>query len=583
MSTAASLSWRRRRPAARLISALLLAFAAGAGAGVAAPVRATGGVEQVVSSAVASDGTRYSVTNHLTPLARPGGDRAPRREWLLAWAGDAAQSTQTSGDPDFLAVIDATKGPSYGKVINTVTLDTVFGNEPHHMQYVWHQGDKVYAGAMFTDTTYVFDVSRLPVVTLSGVKPPSGTPCGSVPDAFQVLDDGTAYGTYLGGPDVSGPCRYTNGETRVGNGFAGTPGEIARIGPRGALLAEIPISAPEGEGPRCDSTPVLAVPSCANPHGIAVREDLNRMISSDLAEIRHTLAGQLPPDTIPARDTVRFFDISDRNDPELLSITHLPRGPRPAEDWFGWEQLAPMEVSVTNRPEHRGAFASTMGGAVLYTPDITKREPHWNEVFDDAAAFKSIFDDADLTSSVTDGGSWLQVSPDDRYIFHIVRSMGADIEKGEVTGMLFVLDVRRLLAARGNPRCDIDTVAEVLAGGAESDCPALAGAVRLDGGAHWGAIDNFQIGHGGYYTETTRISRVAASNYFLSATGFDGDHRVCLFDIAANGRPSLDRSFRDEQTRRPCLDFDRTRWPHGDRGPAKPHGLLFVVADADLR
>ena len=34
----------------------------------------------------------------------------------------------------------------------------------------------------------------------------------------------------MGGPDVTGPCRYSNGEVRTGNGYAGSPGEIVHIG-----------------------------------------------------------------------------------------------------------------------------------------------------------------------------------------------------------------------------------------------------------------------------------------------------------------------------------------------------------------
>lgn len=46
--------------------------------------------------------------------------------------------------------------------------------------------------------------------------------------------------SYMGGPDVPGPCTYTDGQVRVGNGFAGSPGEIVRIGPDGKTLSEAP-------------------------------------------------------------------------------------------------------------------------------------------------------------------------------------------------------------------------------------------------------------------------------------------------------------------------------------------------------
>lgn len=86
----------------------------------------------------------------------------------------------------------------------------------------------------------MFDVEKLPALSLSGVNLPTDTLCGSVPDAYWTLEDGTAYGTYMGGPDVPGPCTYTDGQVRVGNGFAGSPGEIVRIGPDGKTLSEAP-------------------------------------------------------------------------------------------------------------------------------------------------------------------------------------------------------------------------------------------------------------------------------------------------------------------------------------------------------
>ena len=134
--------------------------------------------------------------------------------------------------PDFLAVIDATKGSStYGKVVNTATVGPLVENEPHHMQYVWHKGDNIFAGGLFTDMTYVFDVSQLPALKLTGVNLPTDTLCGSVPDAYWVTKDGSAYGTYMGGPDVPGPCLYTDGSVRIGNGFAGSPGRARAAGP----------------------------------------------------------------------------------------------------------------------------------------------------------------------------------------------------------------------------------------------------------------------------------------------------------------------------------------------------------------
>ena len=53
--------------------------------------------------------------------------------------------------------------------------------------------------------------------------------------------------------------------------------------------------------------------------------------------------------------------------------------------------------------------------------------------------------------------------------------------------------------------------------------------------------------------------------------------------MADDGTLALDEGFRDERTGEACLDFDRATWPHGDWGPAKPHSMLFVTADDDIR
>ncbi|ONI76345.1 hypothetical protein ALI144C_37460 [Actinosynnema sp. ALI-1.44] len=576
---------KRHRTAAVPLAVVLLAGVVSAGTEFTAT--AEPGIVTVSSSLVGSDGKSYAVTNHLTPESRTD-SRGPKREWLLVWAGDAAPAQEAKPDPDFLAVVDATPhSRHYGKVVNTVTIDSAFGNEPHHMQYMWHKGQRVYAGGLLSDTTYVFDVSKLPEVKLAGVTLPADTPCGSAPDAYWVLKDGTAYASYMGGPDVTGPCRYTNGEVRDGNGFAGSPGEIVHIGPDGKVLAEMPAASRESEDPKvCPNIPALPRATCANPHGIQVREDLGRAITSDFAEVRN-LIPHPPTDPYIGRDTVRTFDISNRSDAKLVSTSRLPDGPRQEPDARWEEPRAVMEVTVTNQRRNKGAFAGTMGGgAVYYTPDITAANPRWRQVFDDAAAFRKLFP-VNTPTSESDGGSWLQVSPDDRFLFHIVLQGGPRSPRERETGMVYVLDIQQLLAAGGNARCTIDEIGEVTRGGREPDCPKLVDALPIrdttSGGPHWGALDNFRLGSDGKYHETSQVRRLATANYFVSAVGADGDHRVCMIDVSHRGTLSLDRSFGDQHSRTPCVDFDRARWPHGAKGGAKPHGVLFAVADADVR
>lgn len=282
--------------------------------------------------------------------------------------------------PDFLAVIDATKGsPTYGKVVNTATVGPLVENEPHHMQYVWHKGDTIYAGALFAAATYAFDVSALPELKLKGVSLPTQTLGGSVPDAYWVLNDGTAYGTYMGGPVAPGPYTYDNGQTVIGNGFAGSPGEVVHFGPNAEVLSQNPAATPQGDDAKlCDDLPRLGQPTCANPHGIQAREDLNTLVTSDYAEPRNIIPDPVKaPSPYLRRPTVRTWDISDRNHPRLKSVSYLPTGPRAGDyDPLYEENRAVMETTVTHLPGHKGAFAESMqGGAVFYTPESLPSNP----------------------------------------------------------------------------------------------------------------------------------------------------------------------------------------------------------------
>jgi hypothetical protein len=421
-----------KRPTWRALG--LAAVLAATGITVAATQSAdASGVVTTVSSVKASNGKTITVTNHLTKQAQQQIAHRARHEYLLVWAGDDNVADTTGKDiqqtrlsinpvktlnedtdklpgPDFLAVIDATKGSrDYGKVVNTATVGPLVENEPHHMQYVFHKGDKIFAGGLFSDTTYVFDVSKLPALQLSGTNLPQDTLCGSIPDAYWTLKDHTAYGTYMGGPDAPGPCVYSDGSVRVGNGFGGSPGEIARIGTDGKTLSEMPAALTTGEDPTdCIDYPVLAQPTCANPHGIQVREDLNVLVASDYAEPRNiVLDPAKPQDANIFRDTVRTFSIKDRNRPRLVSVSHMPDGPRVERNPGHEEPRGIMETTVTNLPNHKGAFAESMcGGVIYYTPDITAKQPTWREVFDDTTAAKKLNPDT-VEGGGCDGGGWV--------------------------------------------------------------------------------------------------------------------------------------------------------------------------------
>ena len=564
------------------------------------------GILKNKSTITGRDGKDYWVENNLdTKTLQAAGADDTRKEYLLVWSGDVnvadksgtelttppgsvGPSTVTEKEgvgPDFLAVVDATKGsPTYGKVVNTATVGPLVENEPHHMQYAWHKGNNIFAGGLFTDVTYVFDAKRLPELTLKGVNLPTDTLCGSVPDAYWVTKDGGAYGTYMGGPDLPGPCTYTDGSVRVGNGFGGSPGEVVRLDQDGKTVSEAPAATdqPEDEQ-RCDNIPALPSPTCANPHGIQAREDLDTLVTSDYNEPRNIILNPVQtPSSYLRRPTVRTYDIADRDHPKLKAVSFLPDGPRAGVVPHQEEPRAAMETTVTNLPGHKGAFAQTMqGGAIYYAPDITATKPQWREVFDLTTSNKQVDPKSNYYGGGSNGG-WLQTSPDDRYLYHAVMGRPKSGDDPGSPAYILALDIQKLLASGDNPACNIDTLDEVTAGGAESDCPAVASTLSAPGGPHWGALDNLALGGDGKYHETKQPARLAYSNYFVARTGLNGDHRLCIGNIAQDGKISLDESFRDERTGTPCLDFDRASWPHGDYGPAKPHSMLFVTADDDV-
>jgi hypothetical protein len=584
------------------------------------------------SKVLGGDGETYWLTNHLrsdlvpttalqdlglgdvipgTPLG--GGDAGGttpddglRHEYLVVWAGDnnvldrsGKQLTNLpdvvtpdllgKGDqigPDFFAVVDATKGSSsYGKVVNTVTVGPLVENEPHHMQYIWHKGNNIFAGGLFTDVTYVLDTSKLPALRLKHVNLPTDTLCGSVPDAYWVTKDGSAYGTYMGGPDVPGPCTYSDGTTRIGNGFAGSPGELVRLDENGKTVFEAPATPETAENEqRCDNIPQLAAATCANPHGIQAREDLDTLVTSDYNEPRNIILNPVQaPSSYLRRPTVRTWDISDLDHPKLKAVSFLPDGPRVGKVAHQEEPRAAMETTVTNLPGHKGAFAETMqGGAIYYAPDITADKPAWREVFDLTTANKQADPDRNPYGGGSNGG-WLQTSLDDKYLYHAVAGRQPSGTDQGSPSYILKLDIQDLLAAGTDTTCNIDTIEETVNGGAESDCPAITDILPAPGGPHWGALDNLELEDDGYFHETKDVKRIAYSNYFVARTGLNGDHRVCLVDVGSDQQLTTDEDFKDESTGDTCIDFDRETWPHGDWGPAKPHSMLFVTADDDIK
>ena len=77
-------------------------------------------------------------------------------------------------------------------------------------------------------------------------------------------------------------------------------------------------------------------------------------------------------------------------------------------------------------------------------------------------------------------------------------------------------------------------------------------------------------------------ARLAVADYTIDVPGYqrDGDRRVYMVRLdRATGHLWFDEGFRDELTGEVGVDFNRQRWPHGDTGPARSHGLAFLTPE----
>jgi hypothetical protein len=77
-------------------------------------------------------------------------------------------------------------------------------------------------------------------------------------------------------------------------------------------------------------------------------------------------------------------------------------------------------------------------------------------------------------------------------------------------------------------------------------------------------------------------TRIAVSDYTVEAPGLtqDGDRRVYMLRLdPATGRIRIDGAFQDERSGEVGIAFERPGWPHGETGPARPAGLLFVTPE----
>jgi hypothetical protein len=508
--------------------------------------------------------------------------------------------------------LDGTDNPDFGVVVNFVQLPLPWGieNEAHHMQYEWHDGDPILAGGLFTGTTHVLDASDIPNLKLLNEIPNTETPGGSIADAYEKGTNGRFYLTMMGGPLAN---------------FGGSPGEIVTFKPDakkglvvdsespagGPLAGDLKLGRnPNGVPEPCSLREARPLGTCANPHGIEFRTDLGVGVTADYAEPREIVLDPVKTiDKYAFRPTIRSWDISGANadKPKLIGVAHVPNGPtQPAQR--AHEQYGIMEDAKTwpdatkykGGLESKGLFAGSMcGGGIFFVPDITKAKGDFSnqvvQVWNDGLSELATPDGKDLDEpGGCAGGAWHQVAPNNRILFRAVqgRNPASDNYFDEGEGKLvYDIDISPLIksAQDGSVDCDlsrgihkdgfdltgIQLFHKLALGQHIADCPFLISTLPVkditSGGPHWGALDNHTVDQDGVPW------RLTFSNYFVSRTGVDGDHRFYDVNIAADGTLSYNDDFRDEKTGALGVNFNRRDWPgNPDAGFYKPHSEIWV-------
>lgn len=507
--------------------------------------------------------------------------------------------------------LDGTDNPDFGRVVNFVQLPLPWGleNEAHHMQYEWHDGDPILAGGLFTGTTHVLDASDIPNLTLKNEIPNTETPGGSIADAYEKGDNGRFYLTLMGGPLSD---------------FGGSPGEIVTFKPDAAkgvvVESESPAGTalagdglgknPNGVPEPCTLREARPVGTCANPHGIEFRTDLGVGVTADYAEPREIVLDPVKTiDKYAFRPTIRSWDIAGANagKPKLIGVAHVPNGPtepvQRAHEQYGIMEDAktwPKGSQYKGGLDSKGLFAGSMcGGGVFFVPDITKAKGDFSkqvvQVWNDGLSVLQTPDGKNFGDpSGCDGGAWHQVAPNNKILFRAVQGRNSNSDNYFDDGakkLVYDINIEPLIksAQDGEVDCDlsrgihkdgydltgIQLYNKLAKGDHIADCPYLISALPVQdttsGGPHWAALDNHSVDQNGVPW------RLTFSDYFVSRTGVDGNHRFYDVDIDPTGKLTYNDNFRDEKTGGLGVDFNRRNWPgNPDAGFYKPHSQIWV-------
>ena len=223
--------------------------------------------------------------SQMAPAHEDSVERAHEAKYLFVCAGDQSRS-----NPDFLAVVNFDEhSQHYGKVLATAPLPEPgsTGNEFHHIG-LSADGKVVACGGLLSvlkgqKEIFFWDISNPEAPKFITSADP---PLSSITDEFHALPHGGFLVTMMGGP----------------GGHA--PGRVAEFNGELKLVNEYPENPPE-QG--------------FNPHGIAVRPEINLMVTSDFICPSTTL--DATPGGLDLRGSVRVWNLRRR---EILRTIGMP-------------------------------------------------------------------------------------------------------------------------------------------------------------------------------------------------------------------------------------------------------------------
>jgi selenium-binding protein 1 len=192
-------------------------------------------------------------------------------------------------DNDALTVVDVSMAsPSFGKVVATVDLGSA-GNEPHHMGFT-DDRTKIWLGTLLSKRLFIIDVAADP----------------ARPRIVKTLDDLTVL-TGLHGPHTYYALPGRMLLTFLSSGDGNPPGGIAEFTNDGELI-------------RVMKNP----PTAPYAYDVAVKPDINRMITSSFTALRNYRRPLAQWDMKDGGNTLLVWDFKERKILQTLVTDAVP-------------------------------------------------------------------------------------------------------------------------------------------------------------------------------------------------------------------------------------------------------------------